>query len=67
MSDSNNRALRTSVWVDLTNNLNLEIVYQDIVSHTKWSVRVGLTPEQAASLAQRLITTHPKEVPDEAA
>jgi len=55
MSASNNRVLRTSVWQDLENQINLEVVYMDTVAHSKWSVRVALTPDQAESLSQRLL------------
>jgi len=54
MSASNNRVLRTSVWQDLENQINLEVVYMDTVAHSKWSVRVALTAEQAESLVSRL-------------
>ena len=66
MSASNNRVLRTSVWQDLENQINLEVVYMDTVAHSKWSVRVALTKEQAESLAQRLLAAR-KGVSDVAA
>lgn len=56
MSVSNNRALRTSVWKDLDNHINMEVVYMDTVAHSKWSVRVALTEEQVESLVQRLLS-----------
>jgi len=59
MSTSNNRALRTSVWHDMDNLINMEVVYEDTVAKSKWSVRVMLTPDQAESLAQRLLVNMP--------
>ena len=59
MSVSNNSALRTSVWHDLEGHINMEIVYLDTVAKSKWSVRVTLTPDQADSLAQRLLAEKP--------
>lgn len=66
MSTSNNRVLRTSVWHDLDHQINMEVVYMDTVARSKWSVRVVLTPDQAESLVQRLLTAR-KGVSDVAA
>ena len=55
-----NRVLRTSVWYDTDNVVNLEIVYEDVAAHSKWSVRVVLTTDQADSLVQRLLALKEK-------
>jgi len=48
-----NKALRTSAWRD-GEQINIEVVYMDTLSKSKWSSRIVLTPEQAKSFAERL-------------